>query len=305
MSDYIERVDHTERAQNNLTWSLQKENFLKFVKVYSDELNVLEDTFLILANQKDIDIAEGVWLDYIGKLVGIQRNGADDERYRELIRLQIGINTSDGNPNTIMSLVQQYTEATEIQYSEGGTAFFTLYTNGLRNNDASLWLLLEDIRPVATKCIIKTDPTGGAFRPAWEVSVAEAERFQTTDDGVAYENFQATTDGINYEDFYVFTKGRVLANTDLERSIPAWEVTGQVLTVTIDGEEEILEVTVDGVTSPLIVSGPATLFAQAGESIMQAGEPLAQAGNSSAVYSTDKYITACWEVNENSVQPPL
>lgn len=304
MTDYtIPEIDYTEKALGRLTFDLQKENFEKFVSIYSDELQLLEETLLILAQQKDIDVASGVWLDYIGKIVGELRNGKSDEDYRKALKLRIGINNSDGTPNIITDLVKQYTNASEVRFSEGGIAWFSIYTNGLENLDATLWQLLQDIKPVATKVIINTDITNNCFRPAWEVLTSEAENFQVTADGVVYENFQVTDNGVDYEDWFVVRQGQTYLQGSTDRSIPAWESLLQPLEVTVDGITQPLEVTVGGVTQQLYVSGPTTLNAQAGESFMQAGELLAQAGNSTEVIIVDKKIPLCWEVWDTSVSP--
>lgn len=170
----LETIDHSEKAVNRITDDLKKENFEKFVTVYTEEIQELEDALIVLANQKDIETVTGVWLDFLGKLVGETRGGRNDEDYRAALKLKIAANTSDGTPDLIMSLARQYTNSTTVRLREGSIAWATLYVNGQTNIDSTFHKLIEDIKPVATRWILESDINNDALDIAYEETVQES-----------------------------------------------------------------------------------------------------------------------------------
>ena len=228
-------IDHSEKGLDRIIQALKKENFEKYVDIFLQETQELEDTFISLGEQKSIDIAEGVWLDYIGKIVGESRNNRSDEVYREALKLRIGINRSDGTPNIMIDLVQQATNASSVRLGEGRPAWGVITTNGQENLGSSLWDLVDQIKPAGTFWLNHTDYQDNALQLAWEQTTASVDAFQTTDDGVILDDFTTTDDSVSFEAFFTVQEGESLLG-DIERSILAWEGgAGEVFQVTLDG----------------------------------------------------------------------
>ena len=153
----LEEINHPEKAIDRTVDALQKENFEKLVTIFTEASQEIEDTLLELALQKNIDIAEGVWLDYIGALLGIPRQGESDELYRGKLKVQIVVNTSDGTPTVIQQAVKAFTDATSVRLIEGSKASFTLFVDFLMNGREELFDLVQEIKPVGVQAIVHTD----------------------------------------------------------------------------------------------------------------------------------------------------
>jgi hypothetical protein len=202
----ITTVDHVTKGVDRLSYKLKQDNVEKLLTLFLEKSQEIEDSFIELANQKSIDIAEGVWLDYIGKILATPRGGLSDEAYRVELKFKISINTADGTPNVIIDLIKQFTESVSVRITESGTAFATLTLDGQTNIGTELWKLLQEIRPTATRFIIHSDLLDSAFVLPYEDNVYKVEVFQTTSDGILFEDFEVTTDGVNYRQFFSITE---------------------------------------------------------------------------------------------------
>lgn len=106
-------------------------NFNKFVSSITPSFQELEDTFQDLLNERALDSAIGQQLDGIGTIVGLSRNGRDDETYREALQAKIFENVGSGEPNTLLNFLKTLTEAEIVEILEYYPATVVLYTNGL------------------------------------------------------------------------------------------------------------------------------------------------------------------------------
>lgn len=80
-------------------------NVGKVIKLLTDELDLLQNTFDRIEEWKDVDKAEGAVLDDMGVNVGQPRGAATDEIYRVLLRSKVARNFSDGTINTIIRVI--------------------------------------------------------------------------------------------------------------------------------------------------------------------------------------------------------
>ncbi len=198
----IATIDHVTTGVDRLTYKLTQDNIIKLLTIFLNGVQDLEDSFIELAEQKDIDTAAGEWLDYIGKIVGEDRNSLSDDDYRVALRLRIGINNSDGTPEIMRELINSYTDSESIKLTEHGIAFGTISLNGQDNIGGSLYEFIDEIKPAATRWLIHSDYYDSAFLTAYEESTYISEAFTVTDDGVDFESFQTTEDGTNYSSWY-------------------------------------------------------------------------------------------------------
>lgn len=165
----MELEDNYSLLQDN-TISILKNypKFLTLLKVIANRLNNLQDCVNYLCENINIDKAEGIWLDYIGWLVGVKRtdltdtsaffctNAEDvneekyfwfasqnqsnnvslqDEYYRSLIKAKIGYNTSRCTREDNIKNIKNMTFATHviIDNVEPMVLDITLYGDNILN----------------------------------------------------------------------------------------------------------------------------------------------------------------------------
>jgi len=78
----------------------------KLVSFDDEQFAELDRLIDKMSDQYDLEKAKGILLDRLGKLVGENRDGNDDELYRLLIRLRILLNTTDGSINDIIKVIK-------------------------------------------------------------------------------------------------------------------------------------------------------------------------------------------------------
>ncbi len=175
----IQELDHLTLAESRPTDTLQTaENFQKLIKVFIEEAQVLEQELLKIANAKDLDTVVGIWLDYIGKIVGESRGGKEDEPYRQALKLKIAINLSDGTPDVMSEILEVYTKSDRVRLAEGIMAWGQFIVDGDHNMTSDAYSLLQDIKPATTNILLLQDTDKKCFFPAWELSVPKGELFE-------------------------------------------------------------------------------------------------------------------------------
>ena len=159
--------NHEEQALDRLLEQFKdKPNVEALIKGWMKGVQTTEDSLFDLLENRSIQTAYGIQLDYIGKIVGAKRGGRSDESYREYIQLQILINTSEGTPNDILEILSLITNATIVKsfphYPVGGN----LYTNG-DTIPSTLASTLTKAAPIAHGDIhIYHDPDDDCLVPA-------------------------------------------------------------------------------------------------------------------------------------------
>lgn len=196
---------------------LDKENFNKLIQLFLEEVQEIEVATLSIADQKNVATAVGVWLDYIGKIVGEARKARTDKEYRSALLLKIAANNSDATPNTIIDLTKQYTSSNNsriIDYFPAG--FFNVIQIPSDVDTIGLTSLMGSIKPVGVSATVVNNIDGNRFVPAWivgsgfEVEVPfsvideDGESYLELDDGdtfaVAITNFNLVNTEYSYFD---------------------------------------------------------------------------------------------------------
>jgi len=90
-----------------------RDNLKNIIDIYTPFIQELEDELWTLLNALNCEAMEGQFLDYIGEIVGQEREpGQTDERYRQLIKAKVGINVSEGTPTrSILSVFKILTQS--------------------------------------------------------------------------------------------------------------------------------------------------------------------------------------------------
>jgi len=89
----------------------------------------VEDTLWDLSRFRSVSTATGALLDLIGDIVGCSRTSADDDVYRADIYFQIAVNSSSGEPEAMIAVLQRVTRALFIDYTEFSPATVILTVN--------------------------------------------------------------------------------------------------------------------------------------------------------------------------------
>lgn len=199
----FETIDHTTTGVDRLTYKLRQPNIEALLSLFLAKNDELESAIAEIGNIKDIDTATGIWLDYIGKIIGESRNNLDDDDYRIMIKRRISINTADGTPDKIISLIKQFTESTDVKLTESGYAFGTISVKKGENISGELYDLLQEIKPAATRWLIHSDYYDTNFIAAYEEGLFVPELFYTVDASEGEDVFQVTSNGGTYNNFYV------------------------------------------------------------------------------------------------------
>lgn len=102
---------HFAKDENSNNYKL-----LKIIAQNSEDNRLVYDTI-----QKfwDVDTAEGVGLDRLGKDEGINRGSWEDEEYRKMIKIQCILNMSDGDIPTMNQILDAYMEMGFIGIQDG------------------------------------------------------------------------------------------------------------------------------------------------------------------------------------------
>ena len=127
-------TDSTQVEQALALFSTQfreSEKVNDFVRCFLRPLDEVKTVHEDLKQNRWLDTSEGQQLDEIGAIVGEERQGRTDDKYREAIRFRIFINLSKTEPETMIKAVKVLTDATFVRYWEHGNgAGFQLFTNG-------------------------------------------------------------------------------------------------------------------------------------------------------------------------------
>ena len=207
MSDLIERTLDLYTEQ-----FCESENLIAFTRAILRSLEKHEFTVNDLLTKRWLSTSEGVQLDRLGELLGIDREGRDDESYRAALRFQVFLNISKGTPEDLIVATRVTTNASFVRYWENYPAGVQIFTNGDRVLDVSgaepqdfrfvfengdpfifedgsefqidyqlvqnkqAWKLLEELRPVGINQISYTFSLGK--EPLFGFGLTQQEEFQ-------------------------------------------------------------------------------------------------------------------------------
>ena len=99
-------ADHVTQAAGRVVDVLSKPALQAVLGSYTAELQEVEALFWAILRARFPDYAEGVQLDVLGRVVGEERNGRSDTRYRARIKIRILINLSYGSAPEIIKILR-------------------------------------------------------------------------------------------------------------------------------------------------------------------------------------------------------
>lgn len=80
--------------------------FMAIMRGLGDEVQKAEDGLWGIVTQLDYTQAAGIWLDWIGRIIGEARGGADDTDYRRFIGARILANRSSGTIEDVLGVLR-------------------------------------------------------------------------------------------------------------------------------------------------------------------------------------------------------
>ena len=92
-----------------------KEVLVGFITSLLGEAQVCEDVIYDLIELRMLGTAFGVQLDAYGKLVDENRGGLSDDDYRDVLRVKILSNLSNGQTETLISIVSRLTGSDDVR----------------------------------------------------------------------------------------------------------------------------------------------------------------------------------------------
>lgn len=148
--DITKITTHAEDARKRLMFQYwDKENLKTMLDAYfGNQIQDLEDAMWTLFGRLDIGTASGVQLDGIGAIVGEPRQGKSDAEYLVYITARIGINTSEGDIETVLDIWEIITQCCSVQLIEIFPAAIALYMTNPLSSDAFAVIVLDLLQGV-------------------------------------------------------------------------------------------------------------------------------------------------------------
>lgn len=153
-------TDMTDRAKARLIEQFKnKDNIALLIEMFTEEIQELEDATIGVLNELTLDTATGANLDVFGEHLGRRRSGENDTDYRNILRVQVGVNTSDGAEQPLYDVFKLLTNSTIAIITETFPAEITLFGDGDTIVNANIIAQLQRI--VAATVQINFLITGG------------------------------------------------------------------------------------------------------------------------------------------------
>lgn len=156
--------DYVEGSLNYLPTEFLREqpNLTAFIEVFLNRLKEVDKVAVGLAEKRLLGNATGVYLDEIGKQLGIFRNGLGDEDYRAIITILNGTANKHGTRPEVISVLRQLLGEEAFQTYKGFNYRFDINISSSCFDNASIVQEIKDMLPLVTYLRI-TESMGFAF----------------------------------------------------------------------------------------------------------------------------------------------
>ena len=107
MADDLQQNDDiiVQGLANLVSQFKQKEKLEAFLAVFLKQIQELEVSAFQIKLNRALDTAVGVQLDGLGEIIGLAREGLDDDAYRDRLRGQILVNITNGRAEELIAMV--------------------------------------------------------------------------------------------------------------------------------------------------------------------------------------------------------
>jgi hypothetical protein len=121
--------NHVEQALDRLLQQYKNsQKFKSILQSLINEIQIIENEFFKLKNERSLDAAVGYQLDLIGTIIGERRLDRTDEAYREALKSKILINISQGDVDTLIKISNLLTNSDYCHYINLGNGHIQLST---------------------------------------------------------------------------------------------------------------------------------------------------------------------------------
>ena len=186
-SNFIKPLDSfVSEVINYLPDYLRKDNLVKFMTVFLDRLEALDNSFIQLAEYRLLVNAQGVVLDDIGTQIGLYRNGQSDDDFRTILLIRQASAGKGGTRPQVEEALQNLFSATNWELYKGDNYRIDLYASSpcfeLENiveDIVELFPIITQLRIVETDYLnmgfgFEGDEDAGGFGSSNDESASEA-----------------------------------------------------------------------------------------------------------------------------------
>ena len=186
-SNFIKPLDSfVSEVINYLPDYLRKDNLVKFMTVFLDRLEALDNSFIQLAEYRLLVNAQGVVLDDIGTQMGLYRNGQSDDDFRTILLIRQASAGKGGTRPQVEEALQNLFSATNWELYKGDNYRIDLYASSpcfelenIIDDILELFPIMTQLRIVETDYLnvgfgFEGDEDAGGFGSSNDESTSEA-----------------------------------------------------------------------------------------------------------------------------------
>lgn len=158
-SNFIKPLDSfVSEVINYLPDYLRKDNLVKFMTVFLDRLEALDNSFIQLAEYRLLVNAQGVVLDDIGTQMGLYRNGQSDDDFRTILLIRQASAGKGGTRPQVEEALQNLFSATNWELYKGDNYRIDLYASSPCFDLVNISEDIVETFPIMTQLrIVETD----------------------------------------------------------------------------------------------------------------------------------------------------
>lgn len=158
-SNFIKPLDSfVSEVINYLPDYLRKDNLVKFMTVFLDRLEALDNSFIQLAEYRLLVNAQGVVLDDIGTQMGLYRNGQSDDDFRTILLIRQASAGKGGTRPQVEEALQNLFSTTNWSLYKGTNYRIDLYVSSPCFDLVNISEDIVETFPIMTQLrIVETD----------------------------------------------------------------------------------------------------------------------------------------------------
>ncbi len=164
-SNFIKPLDSfVSEVINYLPDYLRKDNLVKFMTVFLDRLEALDNSFIQLAEYRLLVNAQGVVLDDIGTQMGLYRNGQSDDDFRTILLIRQASAGKGGTRPQVEEALQNLFSTTNWSLYKGTNYRIDLYASSPCFDLVNISEDIVETFPIMTQLrIVETDYLNTGF----------------------------------------------------------------------------------------------------------------------------------------------
>ncbi len=157
----VKITDHIIAAKKRLLEQYKgKARMEALIEALVTPVQPLEDAFFQLLEERYLETSVGFQLDRLGDIVGISRDGLNDDQYRLRIRARIFVNVSNGEPETLILVYKLLTLSNLVILEELFPAAAGLMCDGPDIPDPEDVQFIADLMEAAALAGVRIDFLG-------------------------------------------------------------------------------------------------------------------------------------------------